>query len=132
MELRLKPGWRWFIFSAATIVAVVMGLILLSSTAQANGGTTYAYQGADYAKYTHTTNTHKLTVCDKERDGHGVYVEYHSIVTWGTKVMYDSNGSKAPCESIGTPDINILPIDYFRVCEEIDWWFDKCSSWKYS
>jgi hypothetical protein len=111
---------------AATTLGFTAAPALAAAPAHASSPASAAFlavtrsvsQGADYAKYDGTT----LTVCDRERDGHGVYAEYVSRT--GVGKVGDGNGSASPC---GTK--KIAGIEKFRVCES-DRLRDSCSDWR--
>lgn len=79
--------------------------VLVGTTVPGGGGS------ADYADG-------KLTVCDLQEDGNGVYAEY-----WGAGsihgTVWDGNGAAAPCNA------PTLSITSFKVCED-DWGSDTC------
>lgn len=119
---RTRPVRRWLgvAATALTAVAILMGSALPASAAYWR----YSSQGSDYARYDLDTDT--LEVCDMERDGHRVYVEYYrSNGSYG--YFYDGNGSKPGCTG---RYVNLRYNGKFRVCEEV-WGPDWCPAWKY-
>lgn len=114
--------------TSALLLAIALGLCAaIGSTLPAAAETYYRYQGADYARYVDLDGSDTLYVCDKERDGRPVYVQYRLIASSIYKYLYDANGSASGCSRRGGE--NALPVMAFRVCEEIAWWPDACSEW---
>ncbi|MEU5608423.1 hypothetical protein AB0H03_06645 [Streptomyces sparsogenes] len=108
------------------IAAVGIGSALaiggLATPAQADTSAR-VYQGDDYAEWNDIDNTDVVTVCDRERDGNGVYVK-----VWlrdGYDEFADENGSASPCYSRTYWYDAVAAI---QVCEDEigpDWCSDK-------
>ena len=55
-----------------------------------------------------------VDVCDRERDGHGVYVKV--VLNDGYDQFGDANGSAAPCS---TRNYTRYRVSYIYVCESV-------------
>ncbi len=102
--------------AGAVITLTVSGVLVTAGLAFADST---VYEGDDYATYSNG----KLTVCDKESDGNGVYAEYRGPSA-SHGFVWDGNGSSNGCGSAS------VAVTKFRVCED-DFGSDSCSSWVY-
>ncbi|PWG09618.1 hypothetical protein DF268_31350 [Streptomyces sp. V2] len=93
---------------------------LAAPAAHAAPFTTRIAQGDDYARW---DLGDKVTVCDRERDGNGVYVGVWLVN--GYDEFGDSNGSAAPCSS-RTYDYG--QVEAIQVCEDIIGPINACSA----
>ena len=111
------------------IAAVGIGSALaiggLAAPAQASSAR--VYQGDDYAEWDNDTSSfgEYVTVCDRERDGNGVYVK-----VWlddGYDEFSDGNGSASPCSN---RRYEFGSVGSIQVCED-EWGPDWCSERRY-
>ena len=109
---------RWFPLLAIAAAALS---ILTVAPAQASGA--IVYQGDDYASLStggfSGTTFDIVDVCDREADGHGVYVKV--MLFDGYDQFGDANGSAPPCYS---RSYLYKEVQTIQVCEAVtgpDW-----------
>ncbi len=109
---------------AAVGIGSALALGGLASPAQA--ATAEVFQGDDYASWTNDGGFEDyVQVCDRERDGNGVYVK-----VWlrdGYDEFGDGNGSASGC---GDQAYVLGAVTAIQVCEDTIGW-DWCSDQRY-
>lgn len=108
------------VLATGAVTAVLAGIGTLAHADWARWKIT---EGSDYAGV--RIDKRYIGACDMERDGNGVYAEYHVGGDAGISRVGDGNGSAAGC-GVRTARRNITA---FRVCED-DWGSDSCSVWE--
>lgn len=104
------------LFLCVMLFAMIIGTPVFAAT---------VYQGRDMAQ-TRDYNR-QVRVCDRERDGNGAYTQF--VVRGGaTGWRYDRNGSRYGCTWTGRFYNGIYS---HRVCERINNWPNRCSSYVY-
>ncbi|MFD7446401.1 hypothetical protein [Streptomyces sp. NPDC059909] len=109
---------------ALALAAAVVGLSALASGPAHAGVIPRVYQGDDYAEAWHAYSgsafiAEMVSVCDREPDGHGVYVKVW--LNAGYEEISDTNGSAYGCGSRGYDRNDVEAIE---VCERVtgpDW-----------
>ena len=114
--MRFRKALSVVVASSAVMALGGMG----ASVAHAAPFTTTVYQGDDYARW---DLGDKVTVCDRELDGNGVYVDV--VLADGFDEFGDSNGSAAPCSSRTYEYGQVTAI---QVCEDILGPINACSA----
>jgi hypothetical protein len=102
------------------VIAASAALILSVSPAHAYSGP--IYHGSDSA-WVYWVDDDHITVCDRESDGHGVWVDYYTS-GGGLRTMLDGNGSAAGCAH----SRDWYPpqwITSYRLCER----YVSCTGW---
>lgn len=112
---------RRYVKSLALFVCVFLGVIVVATPAFA----AYVQQGRD-AAWTRDY-TRRVVVCDRESDGNKAYTQF-SIRGGAKGWKYDKNGARWGCYITGRFHNKIYA---HKVCERINWWPNRCSSYVY-
>lgn len=115
------------------VVAGASALLTLATATSATASTTRAVeqwptrvwftQGRDHVEMEALPRGgHRIKVCDKERDGHRVYV-YYEFDDGAARANADTNGSKAGC---GSEKVSTQWMVSIALCEELSWRPDMC------
>jgi hypothetical protein len=113
------------IIRAGTLVIGVVAVLVMGLSTPATAWSGPVYHGHDYARVIGVPDN-IIEVCDQERDGHGVYADYH-LSNGARRTLTDANGSAYPCYKDDWHDERLW-IVLFRVCEKV---VNTCSVWLY-
>lgn len=113
--------------NAIAAVGIGSALAIGGLAAPAQAASAMVNQGDDYATWDNDSlfGIERVTVCDRERDGNGVYVK-----VWledGYEEFGDANGSASPCSN---REYDIGAVTAIQVCENAIG-FDWCSDQRY-
>ncbi|GKQ40314.1 hypothetical protein [Streptomyces sp. A012304] len=121
-----RRRWLQALTTCAAAGAVVLGLAAQPAAAielivwQAHGN-----DSGELEYWGNASAVGRVTVCDNEADGHGVYVQLMSEA--GESLSWtDSGGSDGVCRT----DDSYFAVNFirwFRVCERINNWPDNCT-----
>jgi hypothetical protein len=96
------------------VLAIAIVALLTMAAAPANAAIITVSQGDDYASVQYLSNADQVDVCDREADGHGVYVKV--VLDDGYDQFGDANGSASPCSS---RTYARRQVDSIQVCEAV-------------
>ena len=96
------------------VLAIAIVALLTMAAAPANAAIITVSQGDDYASVQYLSNADQVDVCDREADGHGVYVKV--VLYDGYDQFGDANGSASPCSS---RNYARRQVDSIQVCEAV-------------
>lgn len=104
------------VFACVAVFAMLLAAPVFAAT---------VFQGNDMAQT--RDYARQVRVCDRERDGNGAYTQF--VVRGGaTGWRYDRNGANYGCTWTGRFYNGIYS---HNVCERVNWWPNRCSSYVY-
>ncbi|MFF0791893.1 hypothetical protein [Streptomyces spiralis] len=111
----------------ASLTLALGGMLATAGPATASSYVMYVYQGGDYGTFDEVT--HSFSVCDKENDGHQVYVYFEKLDNSKSSRVYDPDSYGGGCGggTLGAASSS-NPWDLMWVCEDIPVWSDNCNA----